>query len=89
MGVAPLEQVTTHGLAHPEPQLGTSCDGGVQAFCGLLRHAEGAVVERPTRRGGRGLSLIGQHEILVPLLAAGVIEAFEQAGSAKQQQAKD
>jgi len=35
------------------------------------------VVERPTRRGGRGLSLIGQHEILVPLLAAGVIEAFE------------
>lgn len=33
------------------------------------------VVERPTRRGGRGISLIGHHEILVPLLAAGVIEA--------------
>jgi deoxyhypusine synthase len=33
------------------------------------------VVERPTRPGGRGLSLIGHHEILVPLLAAGVIEA--------------
>jgi hypothetical protein len=33
------------------------------------------IVERPTRLGGRGISLIGHHEILVPLLAAGVIEA--------------
>jgi deoxyhypusine synthase len=33
------------------------------------------VVERPTRLGGRGLSLVGQHEILVPLLAAGLVEA--------------
>ena len=33
------------------------------------------VVERPTRLGGRGISLVGHHEILVPLLAAGVIEA--------------
>lgn len=33
------------------------------------------VVERPTRMGGRGISLVGQHEILVPLLAAGLIEA--------------
>ena len=33
------------------------------------------VVERPTRRGGRGISIIGQHEIVVPLLAAGVLEA--------------
>jgi hypothetical protein len=32
------------------------------------------VVERPTRLGGRGISLVGQHEILVPLLAAGLIE---------------
>jgi deoxyhypusine synthase len=34
------------------------------------------VVERPTRRGGHGYSLIGHHEILVPLLAAGLIEAL-------------
>jgi deoxyhypusine synthase len=34
------------------------------------------VVERPTRRGGRGYSLIGHHEILVPLLAAGLIEVL-------------
>jgi hypothetical protein len=33
------------------------------------------VVERPTRRGGRGISLVGHHEILVPLLAAGLIES--------------
>jgi hypothetical protein len=32
------------------------------------------VVERPTRLGGRGLSLIGHHEILVPLLAAALVE---------------
>ena len=33
------------------------------------------VVERPTRLGGRGLSLIGHHEILLPLLAGGIVEA--------------
>jgi hypothetical protein len=33
------------------------------------------IVERPTQRGGRGYSLVGQHEILVPLLSAAVIEA--------------
>jgi hypothetical protein len=38
------------------------------------------VVERPTRLGGKGISLVGQHEVLVPLLAAGVIEAREAAG---------
>lgn len=32
------------------------------------------VVERPTRLAGKGISLVGQHEVLVPLLAAGVIE---------------
>jgi len=36
------------------------------------------VVERPTRLGGTGLSLTGHHEILVPLLAAGLVES-EQA----------
>jgi len=33
------------------------------------------VVERPTRMGGHGISLVGQHEILVPLIAAGILEA--------------
>jgi hypothetical protein len=34
------------------------------------------VVGRPTRQGGRGINLVGHHEIMVPLLAAGVIEAL-------------
>ena len=37
------------------------------------------IVERPTRLGGRGISLIGQHEVLIPLMAAGVIDRFETA----------
>ncbi len=35
------------------------------------------VVQRPTRLGGRGLSLIGHHEIMLPLLAGGIVEATE------------
>lgn len=35
------------------------------------------VVQRPTRLGGRGISLVGHHEIMVPLLAAGLVEATE------------
>jgi deoxyhypusine synthase len=33
------------------------------------------VVERPTRLGGRGISLVGQHEVVLPLLAAGLVES--------------
>ncbi len=32
------------------------------------------VVRRPTQKGGKGFSLIGHHEIMLPLLAAAVIE---------------
>ena len=32
------------------------------------------VVRRPTRQGGVGIALTGQHEILLPLLAAGLVE---------------
>jgi len=32
------------------------------------------VVQRPTRDGGRGYSLTGHHELLVPLLAAALVE---------------
>jgi hypothetical protein len=34
------------------------------------------VVNRPTLGGGQGISLVGHHEILIPLIAAGVIEAL-------------
>ncbi len=42
----------------------------------FIRHYRPAqnFVARPTRLGGRGISLIGQHEVLVPLLLAGIIE---------------
>ena len=33
------------------------------------------VVKRPTQKGGHGYSLTGHHEIMVPLLAAAIIEA--------------
>ena len=44
----------------------------------FIRHYRPSVniVERPTRLGGRGIHLIGHHEITVPLLAAGYIEAL-------------
>ena len=32
------------------------------------------VIDRPTAKGGRGINLIGHHEIMLPLIAAGVIE---------------
>lgn len=34
------------------------------------------VVRRPTQSGGRGFALTGHHEIMLPLLAAAVIERF-------------
>jgi hypothetical protein len=34
------------------------------------------VVERPTRMGGRGINLIGHHEILFPLLAAAILDGM-------------
>ena len=33
------------------------------------------VVTRPTAGGGRGFSLVGHHELMIPLLAAAVVEA--------------
>ena len=38
------------------------------------------VVNRPTLQGGRGISLVGHHEILLPLIAAGVIERIDGCG---------
>jgi hypothetical protein len=35
------------------------------------------VVDRPTRKGGKGYSLIGHHEIMFPLLAAAVLEKID------------
>ena len=32
------------------------------------------VISRPTSRGGQGINLVGHHEIMLPLIAAGIIE---------------
>lgn len=37
------------------------------------------VVQRPTRAGGSGFLLTGHHEILIPLLVWGVLEAVEKS----------
>ena len=56
-------------LGHPVSRLTTvNCD-----FIRQYR-PQMNIVERPTRVAGRGISLVGQHEVLIPLLAAGVIE---------------
>jgi len=56
--------------------LGASLDGLTTVDLDQIRHYRPRVnvVERPTRApGARGYSLIGHHEILVPLLCAGVL----------------
>ncbi|MDR4484098.1 MAG: hypothetical protein R3B95_12925 [Nitrospirales bacterium] len=35
------------------------------------------VVKRPTQKGGKGYALTGHHELMVPLLAAAVLEALD------------
>ncbi|MCP3954719.1 MAG: hypothetical protein GY697_21235 [Desulfobacterales bacterium] len=35
------------------------------------------VVHRPTSSGGKGYSLVGHHEIMLPLVAAGILEQLE------------
>lgn len=56
--------------------LGHRVDRLTTVNCDFIRHyrPQVNVVERPTRIAGRGLSLIGQHEVLIPLMAAGVID---------------
>jgi hypothetical protein len=63
--------------------LGHRADGLTTVNCDFVRQyrPERNIVERPTRRAGRGISLIGQHEILVPLLAAGVVEGLAARGA--------
>ena len=41
------------------------------------------VVQRPTRNGGAGFLLTGHHEILIPLLVWGVLEAVEKSGKSR------
>ena len=54
----------------------------VAAFGGTVDRAERILHGKtsPVEHDGRGISLVGHHEILLPLLAAGVIEAVAEGG---------
>ncbi len=56
--------------------LGYSPDNFTTVNLDFIRHYRPMtnVVNRPTQSGGKGYSLVGHHEILIPLIAAGVIE---------------
>ncbi len=41
------------------------------------------VVQRPTAQGGKGYYLIGHHEIMLPLLAAAILEKIKSGGSSE------
>lgn len=58
--------------------LGHRLDAFTTVNLDFVRHyrPEVNVIQRPTARGGRGISLVGHHEIMLPLIAAGVIEAI-------------
>lgn len=64
--------------------LGHRVDRFMTVNCDFIRQyrPQMNVVERPTRIAGRGLSLVGQHEVLIPLMAAGVIDRYEAAKTA-------
>jgi hypothetical protein len=56
--------------------LGHTVDHFTTATFDMQRHYRPTenIVRRPTARGGHGYYLIGQHELLVPLWAAAVLE---------------
>jgi hypothetical protein len=65
-----LKAVTlARNLGHPIRDFATANLDFIQSY-----RPNANVVERPTRGVGRGYSLTGHHEILVPLLAAALIE---------------
>jgi hypothetical protein len=65
-----LKAVTlARNLGHPLTDFATANLDFIQSY-----RPNTNVVERPTRGVGRGYSLTGHHEILVPLLAAALIE---------------
>lgn len=46
------------------------------------------VVTRPVQQGGKGYNLVGHHEIMVPLLVAGVLEGLASQREGKRQREK-
>jgi len=56
---------------------GASLDGLTTVNMDFIRHyrPETNVVARPVAGVGRGYSLVGHHELMIPLLAAALIDA--------------
>lgn len=56
--------------------LGSKIENFTSVNMDFIRHYRPMtnVVNRPTAKGGRGFNIIGHHEIMLPLIAAGVIE---------------
>ena len=59
--------------------LGNTLDHFMTVNIDFIRHYRPLtnVIRRPTARGGTGINLVGHHEILLPLIAAGIIEELE------------
>lgn len=59
--------------------LGHRLDAFTTVNLDFIRHYRPTVnvIQRPTARGGRGYNLVGHHEIMLPLIAAGVIEKLQ------------
>jgi len=59
--------------------IGCSLDEFTTINLDFIRHYRPMtnVVNRPTKGKGKGYALVGHHEILIPLIAAGVIESLE------------
>jgi hypothetical protein len=71
-----LKAITlVRNLGHPVSRLTTVNMDFIRQYRPMTN-----VVNRPTLQGGRGISLVGHHEIMFPLLAAGVIERIEGCG---------
>lgn len=67
-----LKAVTlARNLGHPVERLTTVNLDFIRQYRPLTN-----VVQRPTSEGGRGFNLVGHHEILLPLIAAGLIETL-------------
>lgn len=59
--------------------LGYSLDDFTTVNLDFIKHYRPLtnVIARPTSKGGQGISIVGHHELLLPLIAAGVIEQLD------------
>lgn len=62
--------------------VGASVEGFTTVNMDFIRHyrPQTNVVGRPTAGTGRGITLVGHHEIMVPLVCAGIVDALDAPG---------